>query len=78
MIKRVYGMVNITCTYANGMQSFSTSNVLNKETLEREFNLDGLKYKYHIENTKSFTNVDDYITIENSKGHKITYPLECE
>lgn len=68
----------INCNYSYGMKSFTTSNVVKAEQIEREFEIDGLKYKVHIENTKAFTEVDDYIVIENSEGHRITYALECK
>lgn len=73
-----FGSELINCEYAHGMKSFTTSNVTKMETIKREFMMGDLKYQVHIENTESFAEVDDYITIENSEGHKITYALECK
>ena len=41
-------------------------------------NIDGHRYSIHIENTESFSDVDDYIAIKNGKGHEVTYPLTCK
>ena len=37
----------------------------------------GNKHKIHINNTKSFNDSSDYMTIVSPKGHKMTYPLSC-
>lgn len=37
----------------------------------------GNKYTLHIENKNSFSEVDDYLTIKNDKGHEMTYPITC-
>ena len=69
---------NVKCKYNHGMKSYSTSNVLNKKTLHRNFEAAGIKYEIHIEDTSNPSEVDDYIVMENSRGHRITFPLECE
>ena len=40
-------------------------------------NLDGHKYKIHVEDVGRFSEVDDYIAIRSPQGHEITYPLSC-
>lgn len=67
----------ITCNFDFGLKSITVNNVFNKKTLEKETYNNGIKIKYHIENTKNFDEINDYITMENSKGHKITYALSC-
>lgn len=42
-----------------------------------EFNENNLKYKININNINKFDKLDDYMTIQNNKGHKITYSLDC-
>lgn len=39
--------------------------------------VDNNKYMIHVDNKKSFSNVNDYLTIRTKKGHEMTYPLEC-
>ena len=38
---------------------------------------EGKKYTLHVDNTKSFSWVNDYVVVRNKSGHEITYPLEC-
>jgi len=39
--------------------------------------IDGNKHLIHIENKRRFSDGDDYLTVINQKGHKMTYPLTC-
>lgn len=39
--------------------------------------IDGLKYRINVKNVKSFSDVDDYLSITSPKGHEMTYPLTC-
>jgi hypothetical protein len=41
-------------------------------------NFEGHKYGLHIEDTNSFSEVNDYITIRSSRGHEVTYPISCQ
>lgn len=47
-----------------------------KWPIERKYTENNLDYKIYIKNS-SFNEVNDYMTIKNEKGHKITYSLEC-
>ncbi len=38
---------------------------------------DGLKHRIHIDNSNTFSDVDDYMVITSPKGHEMTYPLSC-
>jgi len=40
-------------------------------------NFEGQKHTIHIKNTKSLSELDDYITIRSRKGHEVIYPLTC-
>jgi hypothetical protein len=37
-----------------------------------------VQYKFHIENTDSFSDVDDYVTLTSTTGHSVTYPISCQ
>ena len=37
----------------------------------------GHKITVHIEDSKNFSQVDDYLTIRDQQGHEISYPLNC-
>lgn len=37
----------------------------------------GNKITIHIEDIKNFSDANDYMTVADQKGHKITYPLTC-
>ena len=39
--------------------------------------LEGNKYKIHIQSTRAFSDLDDYLSITGPKGHEMTYPLNC-
>lgn len=38
----------------------------------------GQKNVIHIENTNSFSEVDDYLLIRSVEGHEMIYPLTCQ
>lgn len=38
----------------------------------------GHKHTIHISDLKSFSNVNDYMIVKNSRGHEMTYPLTCK
>jgi len=40
--------------------------------------LNGNKHQINVKNVNSFSESSDYLTITSPKGHKITYPLNCE
>jgi len=39
---------------------------------------DGAKHIIHVEDKKSFSELDDYLIIRSAEGHEMTYPLECQ
>ncbi len=39
--------------------------------------IDGNKHRINVKNVKSFSDVDDYLSIMSPKGHEMTYPLTC-
>lgn len=39
--------------------------------------VNGNKNLIHIENKRHFNDSDDYLSVVNQKGHKMTYPLTC-
>lgn len=39
--------------------------------------VDGNKYQISIQNSKEFSEVEDYLSITGPKGHEMTYPLNC-
>jgi hypothetical protein len=39
--------------------------------------VNGNKHLIHIENKRHFNDSDDYMSVVNQKGHKMTYPLTC-
>ena len=44
---------------------------------KKYFRYDDKNYYIHVEDSKSFSELDDFVVIKNSKGHEMTYPLEC-
>ena len=40
-------------------------------------NFEGNKYFIHIDDTKNFSEVNDYLYIKSPRGHQMTYPLIC-
>ncbi|MGE3609362.1 MAG: hypothetical protein AB7I27_07230 [Bacteriovoracaceae bacterium] len=39
--------------------------------------IDGNKHRINIKDVKSFSDVNDYLSITSPKGHEMTYPLSC-
>jgi len=39
---------------------------------------EGRKHTIHIDNAKSFSDVNDYMVVRNNRGHEMTYPLTCK
>lgn len=39
--------------------------------------INGSKHLIHIENKRDFNDTNDYMSVVNQKGHKMTYPLTC-
>ena len=39
--------------------------------------IDGLKHRINVQDTNSFSDVNDYLSITSPKGHEMTYPLNC-
>lgn len=67
----------IACEYNFGLKEFATHNVNKAKTIHKEFDNEGIHYVVHIDNTKKFNEVDDYISMENDRGHRMTYALTC-
>lgn len=67
----------------NSEQGRSISSVLNTATrkthtgFRKILYVNGNKYLIHIENQKSFTDLEDYMAVTSPKGHKMTYPITC-
>lgn len=39
--------------------------------------IDGNKHRISVQNVKSFSDANDYLSITSPKGHEMTYPLNC-
>jgi len=39
--------------------------------------IDGFKHRINVQNSKEFSDVNDYLSITSPKGHEMTYPLNC-
>ncbi len=39
--------------------------------------IDGNKHRINVQNTKEFSDANDYLSITSPKGHEMTYPLTC-
>jgi hypothetical protein len=37
-----------------------------------------IQFKFHIENSEKFSDVDDYVTMTSPTGHSVTYPISCQ
>jgi|GEM_PF-4464602 len=48
------------------------------ETLTQYFEYEGLSHLIHVQNVKRPNSSEDYILLENDKGEKMMYPLECK
>ena len=44
----------------------------------KTLNFDGLKHTIHINDSSSFSEIEDYIVVRNKLGHQMTYPLSCQ
>ena len=55
----------------------SREQAMNEGSVTRSFNFEGHKYTLHVENVDQFSDIEDYLTISDSKGHEILYPVTC-
>ncbi|HXH76107.1 MAG TPA: hypothetical protein VNJ08_14145 [Bacteriovoracaceae bacterium] len=39
--------------------------------------IDGNKHRINVQNSKEFSDANDYLSITSPKGHEMTYPLSC-
>lgn len=56
----------------------SLRTVLEGNGFTTSLSFEGKDHIIHIEDKDNFSEVDDYISITNQKGHQITFPLECQ
>lgn len=68
----------ISCKYDFGNKEEVFGVGLIKKTVHISTARNGLKYTFHIEDIDNFKQTDDYVVIENEKGHRITFFLECK
>lgn len=67
----------IECSYNFGNNKVVEKNTGKETTITRKYIDNNLFYYYKINNINNFNELDDYIVISNTKGHKITYSLKC-
>lgn len=68
---------DIFCSY-----NFENDHIIVKtkekvKTITKKYTKNNLFYEYRIKDINNFNELDDYISISNTKGHKITYYLKC-
>lgn len=56
----------------------STRTRFTMKGFKKFFKFENKRYYIHIEDKKGFSEVDDFVVIQNGEGHEITYPLSCE
>lgn len=66
----------ITCSY-DFKTKYITINTKKTSNFHNIENLSGIKRKVFIKNFNNFSELEDYVSMENDLGHKITYPLKC-
>lgn len=67
----------IICIYNFGNRTLTENVPKDTLTIHKKYIKDGIFYEYKIADINKFSEIDDYITMANSKGHRITYPLKC-
>jgi hypothetical protein len=64
----------------SGRSISSVSNSKTRKThsgFNKTIYLDGDKHLIHIENEKNFNSNNDFLAVTSPKGHKMTYPINC-
>jgi hypothetical protein len=64
---------SISSTRENSVTTLKTH-----EGFTKTLYLEGNKHQINVKNTNAFSETEDYLTITSPKGHKMTYPLNCE
>jgi len=67
---------DIICEYSYGNKQLEID-TYNDTIVHKKYTKNGLFYEYKIKDINNFNELDDYISISNSKGHRITYSLKC-
>ena len=55
----------------------STRTRFTMKGFKKFFKYENKRYYIHIEDKSGFSEVDDFVVIQNGEGHEITYPLNC-
>lgn len=59
---------------SNRQVAVATNNTSYKSVFYKK----GIQHKVYIHDVSNFSEDKDYLSITNTKGHKVTYPLICE
>jgi len=68
----------VKCEYDFGNKSMVMGIGKLKKTINANQKINGLSYKYHIENINKFNEMDDYVEIVDKNEKKITFFLKCK
>lgn len=69
-------IINCDYNFKNSSLMFSVGTLKKSVTLTRKY--ENLTYKIFISDINNPSEANDFITIKNKKGHKITYSLRCK
>jgi len=67
----------IVCEYNFGNDKIVETVQNNVTIVHKKYAKNNLFYEYKIKDINNFNEIDDYISISNLKGHRITYSLKC-
>lgn len=82
--EKVFSLQENTVAFFNnqsGRSLSSINNAISQSTfsgLKRTLYIDGNKHFINLKDINNFDDSEDFLTITSSKGHKITYPLNCK
>lgn len=69
-------MLNTESRIPSSSRSLEISATGNR--IHQRFQHDGNTLVFHVENREKLSEVNDYLTVSNLEGHKITFPLTCQ
>ena len=73
-----YSADRISCSYNFGNNEINVEVLNNKTKVEKVFRKNNIDHRIVISDINNLSEINDYYTKSNSRGHKITYSLNCK
>lgn len=70
--------VTFTDNDGRSLASVGTRTKMRGYSVDKILSYNNKRMTIHVDNKTSFSPLNDYVVLKNSRGHEITYPLDCQ